>query len=114
MQKDTGAKVPAAAEPRWLVCVASMATEDPAARMRVLRTLEALGAAVLREGAYLLPESDDNRKSLETLADYIGKSAGTAHVMHVAAGSEAQHAAFARLFDRSARYESLIKTVESL
>ena len=34
---------------RWLVLVASLPTEDPAARMRSLRTLEALGAAVLRE-----------------------------------------------------------------
>ena len=114
MQEDTGAKAPAAAEPRWLLCVASMAAEDPAARMRVLRTLEALGATVLREGAYLLPESDDNRKSLDTLAEYIAKSGGSAHVMRVVASSGAQHAAFARLFDRSARYESLIKTVESL
>jgi hypothetical protein len=113
MQEATGA-TPPASEPRWLLCVASMPAEDPASRMRVLRTLEALGATVLREGAYLLPESDANRKSLDTLAEYIAKSAGSAHVMRVAAASEAQHAAFARLFDRSARYESLIKTVESL
>ena len=91
-----------------------LSTEDPAARMRVLRTLEALGAAVMREGVYLLPDTPANRQSLETLADYVGKGAGIAHVLQVAAISPAQNEAFMRLFDRSARYEDLIKTVESL
>ena len=52
----------------WLVIIVQMPLEDPAARMLVLRTLEALGAAVMREGAYLLPETPGNRQSLDTLA----------------------------------------------
>ena len=98
----------------WLVTVAQLPTEDPAARMRVLRTLESLGAAVLREGAYLLPHTAPNRHSLEALTDYIGKATGTAHVLEVTASSPAQNEAFRHLFDRSARYEDLVKTVESL
>ena len=105
---------PGAAEPRWLLCVASMPADDPATRMRVLRTLESLGTTVLREGVYLLPETEANRQSLETLAEYIVKTHGAAHVLRVSAASPAQHEAFTRLFDRSARYEDLIKTVESL
>lgn len=61
---------------RWLLLVASLPTEDPAARMRGLRTLEALGAAVLREGVYLLPETGTTHQGLEYLADYISKGAG--------------------------------------
>jgi hypothetical protein len=98
----------------WLVTIAQLPTEDPAARMRVLRTLEALGAAVMREGAYLLPDTASNRQALDALAEYIVKSAGSAHVLQAGAASPAQQAAFERLFDRSARYEDLIKTVESL
>lgn len=98
----------------WLVTVAQLPTEDPAARMRVLRTLESLGAALLREGAYVLPDTPGNRRSLDTLADYIVRTSGTAHVLHVTASSPEQHEALKRLFDRSARYESLVKTVESL
>jgi hypothetical protein len=82
--------------------------------MRVLRTLESLGAAVIREGAYLLPDSSANRPALESLADYIAKSAGSAHVLHVSAASPSQQKFFAWLFDRSERYGELIKTVESL
>ena len=98
----------------WLAIVAQLPLEDPAARMRVLRTLESLGAAVMREGAYLLPDTPANRRSLEALADYIAKSAGVAHVLQVQAISPAQDESFIRLFDRSARYEELVKTVESL
>ena len=102
----------AAAE--WLVTLAQLSTDDPASRMHVLRMLESLGAAVLREGAYLLPDTPANRKALEALVDYIAKFSAVAHLLHVTAASPAQHEAFLRLFDRSARYEDLIKTVESL
>jgi len=105
--------VPESAQ-HWLVTVAQLPLEDPASRMRVLRTLESLGAAVMREGAYLLPDSPENRRSLDALAEYATKSGGVVHVLHVSATSAAQGEAFRRLFDRSARYEDLIKTVESL
>jgi hypothetical protein len=98
----------------WLVLVAQLPTEDPAARMRVLRTLESLGSGVLREGVYVLPDLPANRQSLEALADYIGKSGGTAHVLRASADSAAQNESFKRLFDRSARYDNLVKIVESL
>src|SRR5207248_6628750 len=98
----------------WLVTIAQLPTEDPAARMRVLRTLESLGAAVMREGAYLLPDSAANRQALDALTEYIGKTAGSAQVLQVQASSAVQQEALRRLFDRSARYEGLIKTVESL
>jgi hypothetical protein len=98
----------------WLVMVAQLPTEDPASRMRVLRTLESLGAAVMREGAYLLPHSPANRQSLDALAEYIAKTAGSAHVLNVIAASPAQAKFFTWLFDRSQRYHELIKTIESL
>lgn len=98
----------------WLALVARLPVDDPAARMRVLRTLESLGAAVMREGVYLLPDTPSGRQSLEALADYIARSAGSAEVLRVAGASPAQDQAFVQLFDRSARYGELVKTVESL
>ena len=98
----------------WLVMVGQLPTEDPSARMRALRTLEALGAGVLREGAYLLPDTPQNQASLEALGTDIGASGGTVHLLHVAASSASQDEAFRRLFDRSARYHELVKIVESL
>ena len=99
----------------WLVTVAQLPTEDPAARMRVLRTLESLGAAVMREGVYLLPETAGQPPG--------ARGAGRVHRQERrrraraaggAALDDAQHAGVPRLFDRSARYEELIKIVESL
>src|SRR4051812_23378330 len=98
----------------WLVMVAQLPTEDPSARMRVLRKLESLGAGVLREGAYALPDTPANRKSLDELAAHIGGEGGTAYALRVAATSQAQNEAFRRLFDRSAQYEALAKIVEGL
>ncbi|MGH9577994.1 MAG: Chromate resistance protein ChrB, partial [Terriglobales bacterium] len=99
---------------RWLMLIASLPTEDPAARMRMLRTLESLGAAVIREGAYLLPDTAACRLGLEHLAGYVAKGAGTAQVLQVVPLGEAQQKAFRDLFDRSARYAELIKVVDSL
>jgi hypothetical protein len=99
---------------RWLMAVAQFPPEEPAIRMRVLRTLDALGAGVLREGVYLFPETPGNRQALDRLADYMAKGAGTMHVVPATASSPAQQQAFRALFDRSGRYEELAKTVRSL
>ena len=99
---------------RWLLMLAQLPTEDPASRMRVLRTLESMGAAVIREGAYLMPDSPANRQALEALADYVSKNLGNAQVLHVTAASATQQKYFTWLFDRSQRYGELVKTVESL
>ena len=98
----------------WLVIVAQLPTEDPSARMRVLRKLESLGAGVLREGVYALPDTPANRKSLDELAAHVGREGGTAYALRVAPTSQGQNDAFRRLFDRSAQYEALVKIVEGL
>jgi hypothetical protein len=82
--------------------------------MRVLRKLESLGAGVLREGVYALPDTPANRKSLDELAAHVGREGGTAYALRVAATSQGQNDAFRRLFDRSAQYEALVKIVEGL
>jgi len=82
--------------------------------MRVMRTFEALGAAMMRDGVFLLPETPANRQAVERLVEYINMNAGSAHGVKAMPLDEAQFEAFRKLFDRSARYEDLTKTVESL
>ncbi len=98
---------------QWLVFVASLPTDDPAVRMRVLRTLESLGCAMLREGVYLLPDNPAARQGLTRLSEYVGRISGSAHVLCVTADAGQAHG-FRALFDRSAKYEELVKTVEGL
>ncbi len=99
---------------RWLACIASLPTEDPAARMRLLRTLESLGCAVLREGVFLLPQTPANRRALTRLSEHIARSNGSAWVMSVTALDASQAQAFRAFFDRSAKYDELVKAVEGL
>ncbi len=112
MQGDTAKTAPAAAQ--WLVYVTILPTEDPAARMRVLRTLESLGCAVMREGVFLLPDTPAARQGLSSLTDHIARLNGSAHLLSVSSLDEAQAQQFLGMFDRTHKYDELIKTVESL
>lgn len=98
----------------WLVFVANLPIDDPAARMRLLRTLESLGCAVLREGVYLLPDSIDNRQSLARMVEHVARLNGSAHVLAATALDELQGEAFRGFFDRTAKYEELIQNVKSI
>jgi hypothetical protein len=99
---------------RWLAVVAQLPVDDAAGRMKVLRMLETLGCAVLRDGVYLLPDSADARRGLQRLVDYVARIHGSAHLLAVRSADEAQTRQFRGMFDRSAKYRELIKTVESL
>ena len=88
--------------------------DDPAARMRVLRTLEAMGCALLREGVYLLPDTPPNRQGLSRLFEHTLRINGSAHVLRVASADPEQERSFKALFDRAAKYEELIKIIEGL
>jgi hypothetical protein len=108
------AKKAAAAGARWLAYVATLPTDDPAARMRILRTLESLGCAMLRDGVFLLPDTPEARQGLTSLSDHVARINGTAHLLAVTSLDEAQTQQFLGLFDRTHKYAELIKTVESL
>ena len=96
----------------WLV-LATHLPEEASARMRILRTLETMGCALLREGVYILPDAVVARQGLQRLGEHIRDSGGTHHLLHVTADA-AQSGQFSALFDRSARYTELIKNVEAL
>lgn len=99
---------------KWLVYVASFPADDPATRMRVLRTLESMGCAVLREGVYLLPDNPENQQGLLRLCEHVTRINGSAHVLKVTHFDAQQRQAFRSLFDRTGKYEGLIKSVEGL
>lgn len=103
-----------AASTRWMLLVATFPVNDAQTRMKVLRTLERLGAAVLREGVYLLPETRDTRRGMQRLAEYINRAAGTAHLLNAGPIDDAQARKLSVLFDRGARFAEIAKTVEGM
>src|SRR5574338_644544 len=80
----------------WLALVLSLPTENAAARMRAWRSLKAAGAAVLRDGVYLLPAQDECRTTLAAIAEDVRDSGGTAFLLSTE-GQEDDD--FAALFD---------------
>lgn len=92
---------------KWLLLILSLPTENAAARMRVWRALKACGAAVLRDGVYLLPQSAEHEASLSGIADDLRQNDGTAHLL----GTESGDAGFPALFDRGAEFATLLGEV---
>ena len=65
----------------WSLLVLTLPTENATARMRFWRTLKVKGCAVLRDGIYLLPHTEEREQMLRELAGAIADSGGTAHLL---------------------------------
>ncbi|KAB2969219.1 chromate resistance protein ChrB domain-containing protein [Zoogloea sp.] len=92
----------------WLALITSLPTENATARMRAWRSLKGSGAAVLRDGVYLMPGRDACRVRLDAVAADILASGGSALVLRV---EEPEGSDFAGLFDRSREYADLLEEV---
>lgn len=88
-----------------LTLILSLPTENATARQRIWRALKTSGAAVLRDGVYLMPERDDCRATLDGLAADVREAGGTALVLRV---EEPEGANLISLFDRSTDYAALM------
>jgi hypothetical protein len=97
--------------PAWLLFVLTLQGQQPAARMRVWRALKSLGAAVLRDGVYLLPNRAPFMSELQAQANDVVRSAGSAQILEVESRDDAQEAEFRHLFDRTADYHELLKEI---
>lgn len=93
---------------KYLSLITSLPTENATARMRAWRALKASGAAVLRDGVYLMPEREPCRNTLEAVAADVLSGGGTALVLRV---EEPDGANFVGLFDRSEDYAALLADV---
>ena len=95
----------------WLALILSMPTENATARMRAWRALKSSGAAVLRDGVYLLPSLDRTRETLSAIAHDVQESGGTAYLADTEfAGDDSIR--LKELFDRSADYGELMKSIK--
>lgn len=88
---------------KWILLILTLPTENATARMRAWRALKASGAAVLRDGVYLLPEQSDCKTTLSEIADDIDKNGGTTHLLHTSTDNDA----FLTMFDRSTEFAAL-------
>lgn len=92
----------------WIALITSLPTENATARMRAWRSLKASGAAVLRDGVYLMPEREDCRNTLDTVATDVRAAEGMALVVRLEEPSDGN---FAALFDRSTDFAGLLNDI---
>lgn len=88
----------------WSLLILSLPTENATARMRCWRALKTCGAAVLRDGVYLLPAGDPHASALDSIAADLRRHGGTARLLQV----EHDGADFIPLFDRGAEFGALL------
>ena len=93
---------------QWITLVTSLPTENATARMRAWRTLKASGAAVLRDGVYLLPATDTCAGLFSRVATDIVDAGGTALVLDVQPQGDVR---FEPLFDRTADFAALLADI---
>ncbi len=98
----------------WTVLIISLPSRSATPRMRVWRALKTLGAAVLRDGVYLLPESESNRRALEEQAREVIGAGGGAYVLRLDGVDPEQARHFGSLFNRTSGYARVMEAARKL
>ncbi|MBS0600936.1 MAG: chromate resistance protein [Proteobacteria bacterium] len=88
--------------------------QQPSVRTRVWRALRALGAALLRDGLYVLPAGAVHEARLDGLASEIAAAGGSAERVQLLACDAQQADRFRRLFARDAEFGELLGAVSAL
>src|SRR5688572_12317408 len=88
----------------WFVLVLSLPTAHTTLRQRCWRALKSSGAAVLRDGVYLLPQRPECQQALLDIAAEVEQGEGRAWLLTV---ENPEHTDFSTLFERNAEYAAL-------
>jgi hypothetical protein len=92
----------------WHLLVLSLPTENATARMRAWRALKASGAAVLRDGVYLMPDGGTRADALQAVADDVRANGGEAKVFQAEPHDGDEYSA---LFDREPEFGALLAEI---
>ena len=92
----------------WTLLIISMPTENTTARMRAWRGLKGSGAAVLRDGVYLIPATPDTQARLAEIAEDVLANGGSAYQLGLESVAPYD---FVPLFDRSADFAGVLADI---
>jgi hypothetical protein len=95
--------------PMFQTLVLSLPTRNSTLRMRVWRALKECGAAVLRDGVYLLPQAE----GFDELEKEIRAHGGFAMTFDATPHAEDDEAALRARFDRTAEYAALVARISA-
>lgn len=94
---------------KMIILILTLSTEQATLRMRVWRTLKASGAAVLRDGVYLMPDNPIGKETFNQIAFDVRANGGTAFVL---LAEEPKDVDFSSLFDRTENYVEFITALQ--
>ncbi len=92
---------------KWLLLIITLPTQNATARMRAWRLLKSSGAAVLRDGVYLLPASAAHTEIFNKVEQDVSAAEGTAYCLQIADAYP-----FAELFNRNDDYQQLTQEIQ--
>jgi hypothetical protein len=95
----------------WSALFLTLPTQPNAIRLRTWRALKALGCGALRDGVYLLPESQS--ALFEPIVTEVREHGGQAHVLELSARNEAERSEVLALFDRAEAYGEWHREVQA-
>ena len=98
----------------WLLAVVSLSGDQGTLRMRVWRILKGLGAAVMRDGVYLLPARVTLKEAVETQMAEADAESALVLVTPLPSQGRERDAELIQLFDRSDSYAEVIAATVSL
>jgi len=98
----------------YLALFVSLPTKAATDRMRVWRSVKALGCATLRDGVYLLPDSADSAAVLDEVAGQAVAAGGSGEIYRLSGCDEAREDALRALFDRGEEYANIAGDIKDL
>ena len=98
----------------WLLLITNLPGRNQTVRMRMWRALKSAGAGLMRDGAYVLPDSEQAHKVFEAQAQEIKEAGGLAHIVSFQATSNEQQSDLVALFDRASEYAEVIGRLDAL
>jgi hypothetical protein len=99
---------------KWLLLVINLPGTNKTLRMRTWRAMKAGGAGSLRDGVYVLPQSEDAQAMFAKQGSEIQAGGGSSEIFTVQAGSGQQRDTLVRLFDRTQEYLAAIQRLDIL
>ena len=96
----------------FAILIVTLPTQPNAVRLRIWRSLKALGCVALRDGAYLLPQ--EQASALEELAAEVLQHGGTASVLTLSPRDDRQRLELLAQFDRGEAFVAWQQTARAL
>lgn len=98
----------------WILLIATLPGQNGGLRVRFWRQLKAQGAAILRDGVYLLPRRDDLKRPLEELSTQLSAAGGSAYVLDLPKQQADIESEWVGLFDRAEAYRESRDALDEL